>query len=97
VAASGGYPGAVDAGKPISGLDALDPDVLCFHAGTQRRDDGTLVTSGGRVLTVVGRGDTLDAARARAYANIERISFEGMRHRNDIALQQTPVVRGVNG
>jgi phosphoribosylamine--glycine ligase len=99
VAASGGYPGPVRTGKVITGLDALDPDVLCFHAGTQRRDDGALLTGGGRVLTVVGRGDTLDAARRRAYANIERISFEGMRYRRDIALQPSPsfVVRGVTG
>jgi phosphoribosylamine--glycine ligase len=86
VAASGGYPGAVETGRVITGLDVLDPDVLCFHAGTQRRDDGTYVTSGGRVLTVVGRGDTLAAARDHAYANIERISFEGMRYRNDIGV-----------
>jgi phosphoribosylamine--glycine ligase len=86
VAASGGYPGAVETGRVITGLDLLDPDVLCFHAGTQRRDDGTYVTSGGRVLTVVGRGDTLAAARDHAYANIERISFDGMRYRNDIGV-----------
>jgi phosphoribosylamine--glycine ligase len=97
VAASGGYPGTFEAGKVISGLDSLDPDVLCFQAGTQRRGDGSLVTSGGRVLTVVGRGATLDAARARAYANIERISFDGMRYRSDIALQPQSAVRGVNG
>jgi len=96
VAASGGYPGPVDTGRRITGLDALDPDVLCFHAGTQRRDDGSYVTSGGRVLTVVGRGDTLDAARARAYANIERIRFDGMRFRRDIALQPAHIP-GVTG
>jgi phosphoribosylamine--glycine ligase len=97
VAASGGYPGAVDTGKVITGLDTLDPDVLCFHAGTRRRDDGSHVTSGGRVLTVVGRGNTVDAARARAYANIERISFEAMRYRTDIALQPQYTSRGVTG
>jgi phosphoribosylamine--glycine ligase len=96
VAASGGYPGSVETGKPIGGLTDLDPDVLCFHAGTRRRDDGSVATSGGRVLTVVGRGDTLDAARARAYASIDRISFEGMRVRRDIAAH--PVfVPGVTG
>jgi phosphoribosylamine--glycine ligase len=86
----------VETGKVIHGLDTLDPDVLCFHAGTQRRDDGSHVTTGGRVLTVVGRGDTVDAARARAYTNIERISFEGMRFRSDIALQPQ-YSRGVTG
>ncbi|HXA27773.1 MAG TPA: phosphoribosylamine--glycine ligase [Candidatus Angelobacter sp.] len=96
VAASGGYPGTVHTGKVITGLDALDPDVLCFHAGTQRGDDGSYVTGGGRVLTVVGRGDSLDAARRRAYANIERISFEGMRYRSDIAAQPS-FMPGVTG
>jgi phosphoribosylamine--glycine ligase len=96
VAASGGYPGPVDTGRRITGLDALDADVLCFHAGTRRGDDGGYVTSGGRVLTVVGRGDSLDAARQRAYANIERIAFDGMRHRSDIALQPQ-FVPGVTG
>jgi phosphoribosylamine---glycine ligase len=96
VAASGGYPGSVETGRPISGLDDLDPDVLVFHAGTQRAGDGRLLTSGGRVLTVVGRGDTLDAARHRAYANLERIQFAGMRYRTDIALQPT-FVPGVTG
>jgi phosphoribosylamine--glycine ligase len=96
VAASGGYPGAAETGKPISGLDSLDPDVLVFHGGTRLGGDGTLLTGGGRVLTVVGRGDTVDAARARAYAGIERISFEGMRYRRDIALQPQ-FVPGVTG
>ena len=92
VAASAGYPGAVETGRPISGLDTLDADVLCFHAGTRHQPDGRLVTSGGRVLTVVARGDTLESARARVYDNIGRISFDGMRHRNDIA-----TVRSVSG
>jgi phosphoribosylamine--glycine ligase len=96
VAASGGYPGSVETGKPISGLQSLDPDVLCFHAGTRRNPDGSVVTSGGRVLTVVGRGDTLDQARGRAYANVERISFEGMRIRHDIAAHPA-FVPGVTG
>jgi phosphoribosylamine--glycine ligase len=89
VAASGGYPGAVETGFPISGLDSLDADVLCFHAGTRRHPDGSVVTSGGRVLTVVARGASLDDARRRAYANLERISFEGMRYRRDIAAVDT--------
>ena len=95
VAASGGYPGKVDTGKAITGLDSVDPDVLVFHAATQRADGG-LLTSGGRVLTVVGRGDSLDAARSRAYAGIEHIAFEGMRYRSDIAAQPT-FVPGVTG
>jgi phosphoribosylamine--glycine ligase len=96
VAASGGYPGPIETGRPLRGLDSLDPDVLCFHAGTRRGEDGALVTSGGRVLTVVARGDTLDAARQHAYRNIERLAFEGMRYRRDIARVDT-YVSGVRG
>jgi len=85
VAASGGYPGPSESGKPISGLDAVDPDVLVFHAGTRAAPDGGVVTAGGRVLTVVARGASLDDARTRAYAGVERIAFAGMRVRRDIA------------
>jgi phosphoribosylamine--glycine ligase len=81
--ASGGYPGAYDTGKPISGLDQLDDNVIVFHAGT-RVDNGQLVTNGGRVLAVTTTAPTFAAARARAYANIERVSFEGMQYRRDI-------------
>jgi phosphoribosylamine--glycine ligase len=88
VAASGGYPGAYAKGLPIAGLDALDDDVLVFHAGTRRTEDGQLVTAGGRVLTVVARGATLAAARARVYANLPRISFDGMQYRTDIAARE---------
>jgi phosphoribosylamine--glycine ligase len=85
VLASGGYPGAFEPGKPIEGLDAAErlPDVLVFHAGTKRRD-GRLVTGGGRVLTVVGRGRDFGAAIARAYEGVSKISFEGMHYRKDI-------------
>lgn len=83
VIASGGYPGAYDVGYPISGIDAVDPDVLVFQAGT-KVEDGRLVTNGGRVLTVVAAGDTLAEARDRAYDNVRRISFEGSRFRTDI-------------
>ena len=84
VLASGGYPVKYETGLPIKGLDDLDPDVLVFHAGTARQDDGTLVTSGGRVLTVSALGPNLQAARDKAYRNVERISFEGMHYRRDI-------------
>jgi phosphoribosylamine---glycine ligase len=85
VAAAAGYPGAVRRGDPVSGLGRLDPDALAFHAGTRRDGGGSLRTAGGRVLTVVARGATLAAARERAYANLARVHFEGMRHRSDIA------------
>ena len=88
VLASGGYPGPYETGKPIAGLDTVDPEALVFHAGTRLDDEGGVVTSGGRVLTVVGRGATLAAARAVAYANAARIEFAGRHYRTDIALRE---------
>ena len=85
VVAVEGYPGHYAKGAPITGLDALDPDILVFHAGTARQPDGQLVTSGGRVLTLVARGATVAEARARVYANIARVTFVGARWRTDIA------------
>ncbi len=92
VLASGGYPGAYETGKPISGLDDVDPDVMVFHAGT-RRTDGRIVTNGGRVLAVTAVAPTMSAARDKAYRNIERIGFEGMHYRRDIAAPETVVLR----
>jgi len=88
VLASEGYPGPFARGKAITGLDALDPDILAFHAGTRREADGRLVTSGGRVLTLVALGPTVAAARERVYANVGRVRFEGARHRTDIAARE---------
>ena len=78
VLAAPGYPGPVKGGAPIHGLDAASglDNVFVFHAGTARRGDD-VVTAGGRVLTVVGRGPT-DAAIARAYAGVSAINFDGM-------------------
>ncbi|GIW04296.1 MAG: phosphoribosylamine--glycine ligase [Thermomicrobiales bacterium] len=90
VLASGGYPGPYQTGVPISGLDHAPEDVLVFHAGTRRAADGRIVTAGGRVLTVVGVGPDLATARERAYAGVERISFEGAHWRRDIALREIP-------
>jgi phosphoribosylamine--glycine ligase len=86
VLASGGYPGKHQTGLPIEGLDELAQleGVEVFHAGTARRD-GTLVTAGGRVLAVSALGADLGAARSRAYAAVEKIRFEGMHYRTDIA------------
>lgn len=84
--ASGGYPGPYQTGFPIEGVDDVDPDVLVFHAGTRRRDDGALVTNGGRVLAVAATGATVAEARERVYRNIERIRFQGMHYRRDIGL-----------
>jgi phosphoribosylamine--glycine ligase len=87
VLASGGYPGAYETGKVITGVDEADamPGVTVFHAGTALREDGTLVTSGGRVLDVTALAPTLREARALAYEAVSKISFEGMFYRSDIA------------
>jgi len=84
VMASGGYPGRYATGIPISGLEQVDPDVRVFHAGTRRDERGALVTAGGRVLGVVATDATLEGARRKAYANVERIHFEGAHYRRDI-------------
>jgi phosphoribosylamine--glycine ligase len=81
--ASGGYPGPYEKGKPITGLDTVDPNVVIFHAGTASKD-GAIVTNGGRVLGVTATAPTMEAARAKAYANVERIHFEGVHYRSDI-------------
>ena len=85
VIASGGYPGKYDTGFPIEGLDAAmaEPGVVLFHAGSVRRD-GVIVTSGGRVLTVVGRGATYAEAVERAYRAVGHVSFPGRHVRTDI-------------
>ena len=92
--ASAGYPGQYQTGKTIAGLDALPEGVLVFHAATSISPGGAILTSGGRVLTVVGRGPDLAAARQRAYAGVAAIEFDGAFHRSDIAaLTATPLPR----
>jgi phosphoribosylamine---glycine ligase len=88
VLASGGYPGSTMTGTPIQGLDDAErvEGVTIFHAGTALKDNA-LVTSGGRVLTVVGTGHDYAEARARAYDAVHRISFAGMQCRTDIGLK----------
>ncbi len=85
VLASRGYPDASDPGRTIDGVEAAEqcPGVAVYHAGTARRD-GRLVTAGGRVLTVVGRGGDFAQAIARAYDGVSRIHFDGMQYRRDI-------------
>jgi phosphoribosylamine--glycine ligase len=85
VIASRGYPDSSSSGQRIDGVDAAErvPGVSVYHAGTALRD-GELVTAGGRVLTVVGRGADFPQAIARAYAGVMQISFEGMQYRRDI-------------
>ncbi len=84
VMASGGYPGDYATGHPISGLDDVDDGVTVFHAGTALSDGG-VVTAGGRVLTVIATGRSIEEARAVAYENVARIGFEGAQYRSDIA------------
>jgi phosphoribosylamine--glycine ligase len=88
VLASGGYPDTFVKGKVIGGLDAAAalPDTLVFHAGSAVRG-GEIVTSGGRVLTVVGRGTGFAQARERAYAAVAAIGFDGMHYRRDIGVR----------
>jgi phosphoribosylamine--glycine ligase len=86
IAASQGYPGAVQSGHVITGLDeaANDPAITVFHAGTAMRDSD-FVTAGGRVLAVTAIADTLQSACDRAYEALEKIHFDGMYFRRDIA------------
>jgi phosphoribosylamine--glycine ligase len=87
VMAAGGYPASPRKGDPITGLPSageLTEDTHVFHAATVQRDDGTLVTSGGRVLTVTALGEPLRAAQQRAYAVLAPIRFDGMQYRRDI-------------
>jgi phosphoribosylamine--glycine ligase len=86
VVAAGGYPGSYESGKQISGLEeaAKMEGVKVFHAGTSKRD-GAFYTAGGRVLGVSARGAGLESAVGRAYAAAEKIQFEGMHYRRDIA------------
>jgi phosphoribosylamine--glycine ligase len=91
VMASAGYPGKVETGKKISGLAecAKLENVQVFHAGT-RRDNGDILTDGGRVLSVTALGETLQAARDLAYSAVAKIDFEGCHYRRDIALAALP-------
>lgn len=83
VAASGGYPGAYDKGKVITGIEQAEAlGTTVFHAGTLRQEQ--LVTDGGRVLNVTAVAENFDQALAQAYAGIQCIHFEGMYYRRDI-------------
>ena len=82
VLASGGYPGAFESGKEITGLDSVR-DAVAFHAGTREEGD-RIVTAGGRVLGVTALGADLRQSIDRAYAAVKVIHFEGMRYRKDI-------------
>jgi phosphoribosylamine--glycine ligase len=85
VIAAGGYPGAYEIGKRISGMDAVT-DVTLFHAGTCRGKAGGVLTSGGRVLGVTATGATHEEARRKAYENVKKIAFDGAHYRTDIGI-----------
>ncbi|MGL4368049.1 MAG: phosphoribosylamine--glycine ligase, partial [Spirochaetota bacterium] len=83
VMASGGYPGAYEKGKVISGLDKVPSDIIVFHAGT-KSSQGKIVSDGGRVLTVTAVADDLRSANEKVYEGIKAISFEKGFYRKDI-------------
>ena len=87
VLASRGYPGDHETGLPIDGIEQAEAveGVLLFHAGTRSTRGGQIVTAGGRVLSVVGKGPTPEDARRRAYEAADLIRFEGKTFRKDIA------------
>jgi phosphoribosylamine--glycine ligase len=91
VLASSGYPGSPVTGQAIMGLDRLPRGVLAFHAGTAAAGTA-VVAAGGRVLNIVGRGDTLAEARAEAYRGVAEVQFDGMQFRTDIAAHVAPAV-----
>src|SRR6266436_3068412 len=88
VMASGGYPGTIEVGKKITGLEDADKmkGVKVFHAGTSTRD-GEYYTAGGRVLGVTSRAPSLPDAVSRAYSAVEKIHFDGAHYRKDIAVR----------
>ena len=91
VLAAGGYPAEGDSGSPIDGIGTAEATgAHVFHAGTALRGD-RVVTNGGRILAVTASADSLESARARAYAAADLISFEGMRYRHDIAREASLV------
>ncbi len=95
VAASLGYPIKYVTGKEIIGLEESENTVI-FHAGT-KREDGKILTSGGRVLAVTGIGDSFEEAISRAYRKIEKIHFEGMYFRRDIGEKWTKKILIIAG
>jgi phosphoribosylamine--glycine ligase len=93
VMAAGGYPAGYEKGKPISGLGESPQDVKVFHAGTAIAAD-TVVTSGGRVLCVVGLGSTVSDAADKAYDGVRAIDWDGAYYRRDIGHRAIARERG---
>jgi phosphoribosylamine--glycine ligase len=92
VIASEGYPDAPIVGREITGVEPSSPgddgDQLCFHAATRRRGDGRYEATGGRVVTIVGRGAGVEAARDAAYRRVAEAGLDGGRFRTDIAARE---------
>ncbi len=86
VLASDGYPNSYEKGKVIEGLDDISPDANVFQAGTVL-DNGRLLTDGGRVLSIVGAGETLQEAIKSTYAEVKKVSFENAYFRSDIGVK----------
>ena len=93
VLASGGYPSAYEKGKPITGLEEAENHGVVYHAGTKRLEDGSYVTSGGRVLCVSSTGRSLRQALRKSYKGIEAIKFEGAFYRKDIGSKDSALVK----
>jgi phosphoribosylamine--glycine ligase len=79
---SGGYPGAYEKGKEMSGLDQVS-DGIAFHAGT-KLDGGKVLTNGGRVIAMSAMGKDMQEALGKSYKNVEAVDFEGKYYRKDI-------------
>ena len=92
VVAAEGYPDAPIAGRVVEGAEPTaaqdDGELLCFHAGTVRGADGRYATTGGRVLAMVGRGATIEAARDAAYGGVAAVELDGGRYRTDIGARE---------
>ena len=95
VLASGGYPAAdFPTGFPITGLAELHPGILAFHGATKRTEAGELVTSGGRVLVLVGHGEELEDAVSHVYRQAEKVKFQDVYIRTDIGQRPEPTLAG---
>jgi phosphoribosylamine--glycine ligase len=85
VLASGGYPGKIEKGFEIKGLENVtEPDVFVYHAGT-KSENGRILTSGGRVLGITATAGDIKSAVGKAYENVKKVSFQNMHYRKDIA------------
>ncbi len=83
VMVAGGYPGSYAKGATISGIDSVD-EAMVFHAGTKNSEEGTVVTNGGRILAITGKGDSVAKALENSYNGIGKISWQDEYHRKDI-------------